>query len=65
MNPKDKNGKEIAVGSIINVQAKVVSITRDGDDAMLSATTLIEHGAEKKVYGLPVLHGSQVEVVSE
>lgn len=60
---KDKNGKEIKVGSLISIQGRVISITGDGDAALASALTEVEHGEEKKRYGLPVLHGSQVEVV--
>lgn len=61
----DKNGKQIAVGSIINVRAKVAAITGEGEAAMLSALTELTHGTEGKVYSIPVIHGSQVEVVSE
>jgi hypothetical protein len=61
----DKNGKAVKVGDLILVRARVQSVTGFDQHGNISALTEVGHDAKDRRYALPVLHGSQVELVEE
>lgn len=60
---KDKNGKTINVGDTITVTARVVTVLDNEEAPNLSAITVTPFGPNALTFGVPVLHGSQVELV--
>lgn len=62
MSVKDKNGKEIKQGDIVNVQFKVVN-TSDDNQCNLVLVTVLPMPVSKLTTSLSAIHSSQVELV--
>jgi hypothetical protein len=61
----DKNGKAVKVGDLIHVLARVESVSGSKADGNIGALTEVKRGAGRIQYDLPLLHGSDVEVVED
>lgn len=63
MTASDRQGKQLKVGDLITITAKIIAIESEDRGANIVAVTAIEHGPERKVYSIPCVHGSQVDKV--